>query len=110
MKESSLRKPEGTWAIEAFDFLRLFRRVGKSFLGLLLLQIGWTVYILLLDKIIGANPDPASTAIPLWPRSALRLPLAFSSNTFLVVGSILIVVGWVFYSGFYQYLVALIWN
>jgi len=109
MKEKAAsHEPEGKWAIEAFDFLRLFRRIGRSFLGLLFLEIGWTAYILLLNKIIGGNPNPAAIEIPIWPRSAARLHLAFDASTLLVFGSILILIGWVVYSGFYQYLLAII--
>ena len=40
-------KSSGKWAGEVFDFIRLFERTGNSVFGLLLLEIGWILDLLI---------------------------------------------------------------
>ncbi len=70
-------KPEGKWAIEAFDFLRLFRRIGRSFVGLLFLEFGWTAYTLLLQRVM---TTPWTLKITLPPWLGIHTPLDFPIN------------------------------
>ena len=57
-------KAEGKWMAEAFDFLRLFRRVGRNGFGLLILEIGWALLVLLLGQL--PHPDgPPAVELPL---------------------------------------------
>src|SRR5919198_2335240 len=101
-------KPESKWAVEAFDFLRLFRRVGRSFVGLLFLAIGWTLYMILVGKVVGEQPNPYVIDVPLPARVPAQAPLTvpLTLPTFYLVGLFLLLLGWGVYSGFYRYVSA----
>lgn len=97
---------EGKWTAEAFGFLRLFRRTGRSLVGLLFLQAGWFLYLLLLLRLIGNQRAPLSLGIP-WPTGSggqifaiIDVPIA----PVYVVGGLLLLLGWILYSGVYRYL------
>jgi hypothetical protein len=40
----------GKWAAEAYDFVRFLQRDGKRLSGLLVLQIGWLLLVILLTN------------------------------------------------------------
>lgn len=46
-------KSEAKYAAEAFELFRLFDRIGRSFYGLLLLEIGWLLILILAAKLTG---------------------------------------------------------
>jgi len=97
--------PQGKWAVEAYDFLRLFRRVGRSFFGLALLILAWTAFMLLLQKLIGGSihlPDlPLKWRWLFGGRVLITIPL--NASTFYLAGVVLVALVWSFYSDFYQY-------
>ena len=104
-------KPQGKWAVEAYDFLRLFRRVGRSFFGVALLILGWTAYLLLLQKLISGSPHLQYLSLR-WPLSSSGQVLAtvpINTTTIYIAGIVVVLICWSFYSGFYQYAFALAW-
>lgn len=97
-------KSSGQWAAEAFDFLRLFRRVSRSFSGLLLVEIGWAALLFLVAKLSAADATPV-VGIP-WIASGgptvQDVPLA----TVFTYGAAAIALVWCFTSGLYLYVSA----
>ena len=69
-EETNTKKEEkatGKWAAEAYDLFKLFSRTGRTFYGLIVLLLGWTLLILLLGKLPAEATKP-TIAIP-WPQS-----------------------------------------
>lgn len=56
----------GKWAAEVYDFLQLFRKVNNSFSGLLLIEIGWLLFLWLLSQLTPAGDPPALPEIKLF--------------------------------------------
>ena len=98
--------PEIKSGSEALKWVLLFQRVGRSFAGLLLLEIGWVLLLALAAKLTQEGETPV-LGIPGFLR--LKRPLLDIANvpetTVWVVGALLIVFGWVLYSRFSHYLI-----
>jgi hypothetical protein len=98
-------KPSGQWASEAFDFLRLFQRVNGQVQGLIIIEIGWTLLLLLAKGLSQTDTTPIISIpypISLWP---LKFLVADSRlTTVYTFGAILIALIWFFTSGLYLYL------
>lgn len=92
-------KSGGKWAAEVYDFLRIFQKINSSVFGLLLVQIGWILFLILLNKLFpsGENFPPASLNIPGYGDTKII-------NTY-IPGAIIICLFWVIWSRFYIYLV-----
>ena len=86
-EEDSESKPSS----QAIEFLKLFQQFGRSFLGLLLLEIGWT--LVLATKLAGEEHGPPMLG-----------PVPFTR--IWVYGALLIAVFWGFYSRLISYLLA----
>ncbi len=100
-------KVEAKYAAEAYELFRLFERFGRSFYGLLLAQIGWLFLLLLASKIVGDKNGPPALAFPVLTFDSPYV--AFQDVRLAVVavmGSIIIGIGWVFYSRLHHYIVA----
>lgn len=100
-------KSEAKYAAEAFELFRLFDRIGRSFYGLLLLEIGWLLILILAAKLTGEKAGPPMLAVPM-PTVIGPPYLRFEDvriTAVSVVGGILIFAGWVFYSRLHHYLV-----
>jgi hypothetical protein len=83
---------EGQYASQTVAYLTLFQRVGRSFLGLLLLELGWALVMVLVGKISGDEKTaPRIGSIPL--------------TIIWAYGAILVFIGWAFYSRLYAYLI-----
>ncbi|MFH0344485.1 MAG: hypothetical protein ACHBNF_20715 [Chromatiales bacterium] len=54
---------EAKWSAEAYNFLRLFRRIGTQLDGLLLLQIGWVLLLWLVGK-LSPSDGPYTIGLP----------------------------------------------
>jgi hypothetical protein len=73
-------------------FVQLFQLFGRSSAGLLLLEAGWTVILVLVTKLTGEEEPPEIAGVPL--------------TAWWVAGCIVIAFVWVIYSGLYIYLLA----
>lgn len=100
-------EPSGKWATEAFDFLRLFQRIGKSLTGLILLEAAFGAYLLLVLKLTGSrNGFPALQFSVPWLRlRALQGEIYVPITTTYLVGALFVFVCWLFYSGLHRYLI-----
>jgi hypothetical protein len=87
------------WASEAFEFLRLFRRIGDTFFGLGLLQVAWALLILLLSKLL----PPSSPAIT-FANVLTGADATIRLTTLYVYGSLAVFLLWGVTSRFYLYL------
>ncbi len=95
-------KVSGKWASEAFDFLRMYERVGSQLPGLLLMLIGWAAFLLLVANLSPENAAPAID-LPHWNGGQFSMgtvPL----TTVVTVGSLVIVIIWGARSGVYLWL------
>jgi hypothetical protein len=113
--DENLGKPTGKWASEFYDFVRIFRRVSSSVYGLLLVEIAWVVFLILVQRLSPGSARPTVTVpfanaavsvsdllIPggfillalwtVWSRLALYgvLPLRFLIARFLTAVSLLV--------------------
>lgn len=91
-------KNSGKWASEVFDFIRLLKRTGSSFFGLLILELGWILFLMLISRIypVGDNPPPPTILLP----SGKDIQIA----QLLLPGVLIVFILWFFGSGFYIYL------
>ena len=93
---------DAKWAAEAFAFLRLFQRVGNQIWGLILLEVGWALLLMLVGKL--SEPDS---------KPVLRLPWFAEDGHFgledipltslFPIGGLALVVVWLFSSGLHIY-------
>jgi hypothetical protein len=86
MAEESDEKVE----LKISELLHLFQRFGRSVLGLLLLEIGWTVLLVMASKLVpegGSGRDEEFSLLVGWE-----------------IGAVLIAAGWSIYSRLYAYL------
>ena len=62
-------KSQGKWASEIYDTVRIFRRINSTIYGLLSVEIGWILLLVLVTKLSspGKNPAPAIVTIPCFP-------------------------------------------
>lgn len=99
---------DARYASEVQQFLALFQAVGTSVAGLLILEIGWTLVLILASSLNGDQGHGPTVTVP-WltglvpPRAALY---DVPSSTVWVVGSLLVVAGWVVHSRLYVYAVS----
>ncbi len=101
-KESSVK-----WAREAFEFLKLFRREQRQISGLLLLEIGWALLLVLVAKLSAADSEPM-LGVP-WPWDhwhARQFPL----STVFLVGALAVAGLWFFSSGLFLCLRLIVWR
>ena len=84
---------ESKQSSQAIEFLKLFQQLGRSFLGLLLLEIGWTLFLVLATKLTGEEQGPPTLG---------TLPF----TQIWVYGAVLIAVFWGVYSRLISYLMA----
>lgn len=91
-------KYTGQWASETYDFIRLFRGVGKSIFGLFLLELGWILLLMLISRI----QPTGDTA----PAATVSLPGGTSIlvTQLLIPGMIVVFVVWFVRSGLSVYL------
>jgi hypothetical protein len=63
MTEASPTEPrhDAKYASEAFEFLRLFQRIGRSLTGLVFLELGWTLLTVLATRLAGTSGTPMFT-------------------------------------------------
>lgn len=64
----SEEKGRTKWASEIYDTLLIFRRISNQVYGLLLVELGWVLLLVLVAKLSpsgGNNPQPAIVAVPL---------------------------------------------
>jgi hypothetical protein len=86
MAEDSDEKVE----LKVSELVHLFQRFGRSVLGLLLLEIGWTVLLVMASKLVpegGSGGDKEISLLVAWE-----------------IGAVVIAVGWSIYSRLYAYL------
>ncbi len=97
-------EPQGRWSSEAFDILRVFRRVGRSFVGLLVLEIAWPMLLEVLARF--AVKDAAGNQFLTfdWLLSSTGQPVTVSVQSIYTIGALLILLVWTYYSDLYQYL------
>jgi hypothetical protein len=51
-------EPESKQSSQALELFKLFQQVGHSFLGLVILEIGWTFVLVLASKLTGEEHGP----------------------------------------------------
>src|SRR5437879_6489435 len=71
---SGSREPSGKWAAEFYDFLRIFRRINNSIYGLLLVEVAWVFFLILLGRLSSSKP-PVIT-VP-WTNAAVPVSDVF---------------------------------
>src|SRR5436305_5701330 len=96
-------KSEAKWAAEAFDFLRLYSGVGRSMAGLLLLEIGWAAYLVLVGHFVGGDAGAKVVSLQR-PKIDLQLTAIYA------YGSIGISLLWAIFSGVHQYATLPLWR
>jgi hypothetical protein len=97
-------KATGKWAAEAYDLLRLFSRTGRTFYGLIVLLLGWTLLVILLGKLPAEANKLPEIAIP-WPQSGWQFTsYAIPVQKLFAPGAILLCLWWCIYSGFAAYI------
>lgn len=107
LKEGLMTTSTAKYASEAFEFLRLFNRIGKSTTGLALLEVCWILVLLLLKKVIADSNGAASLPLPV-PAFSSNWPLITWAMTNLTVerlylmGAGLIIIAWIIHSRAYQ--------
>jgi hypothetical protein len=82
------KSESGKWASEAFGFLRFYQRVGNQLWGLILIEIGWAVLVLLIAKMLpeqGQKKIHHKSIIDIFLIGAAGLALCwcFSSGVYL---------------------------
>jgi hypothetical protein len=77
---------------QATDLFTLFQQVGRSGAGLILLEIGWTLILVLATKLTGEEGSPAIAEVAL--------------TTWWLIGGAIILFLWVLYSRVYTYVTA----
>jgi hypothetical protein len=96
----------GKWAAEVYDFVYLFQRDGKRPLGLLFLQLGWLLLVVLLTKLASSEHPPYSFEFVLPSvRSATKI-IVFKATTLYLCGSVILSLFWILYSRLYTYLIS----
>lgn len=89
----------GKWAAEVYDFLRLFRRINTSIYGLLLLEIGWVLFLLLVSQLTPSDGDT-----PIIPTIVLLGQKSLPVIDLLIPGSVFLGLLWAFGSGLWIYI------
>lgn len=91
-------KKGGQWASEVYDFLQLFKRVNKSFSGLVLIELGWLLFLLLLSRLVPIGDPPI---IP-----SLYLPILGETliKDLYLPGAILLIFIWIMTSRAWMYI------
>ena len=100
-------KSNSKYASEAFELFRLFNQVGKSFFGLLLLEIRWLFVLWLTTKLIPDNADSFRLPIPYF-KSLSPFNIYFEETDITkiaVVGGLLVFIIWIIYSRLSQIIV-----
>ena len=93
------------YASEAFEFLRLFQRVGHTVTGLLFLEIGWILLLILAGKLAGEAPAPAFPVLWLTGHKFPFLGVVDKPlSRICLAGGLVILVVWIIYTRLYQYL------
>jgi hypothetical protein len=77
-------------ASQTVEYLKLFQQIGRTFLGLLLIEIGWTVFLVLATKLTGSESGAPTIG-------------TFSFVAVWVYGAVILAVFWGFYSHLIQY-------
>jgi hypothetical protein len=97
----------GKWAAEVYDFIRLFQRDGKRFLGLLFLELGWLLFIILLAKLSSSEHPPYvfEFAVPALKGAAGKL-LTFRATTLYSAGALIVFLFWIAYSRLYLFVLS----
>src|SRR5438105_3457520 len=99
---------EAKWASELFNFLKLFQRVGRSFVGLVLLEVGWTAIVAIVPKVTLAG-GMSGVTLP-WIYRDLHFGFrAVSTGELHAMGVAVIALGWLLLSGAYLYLLLPAW-
>ncbi|MBP6472372.1 MAG: hypothetical protein KBE23_06630 [Chloroflexi bacterium] len=101
-KKPTTYKPTGKWAGEAFDFLRLFYRVGDQVTGLILIEISWAIFLVLLAR-LGPENTVRIIGIP-WIESGQLAIRDVRLTSVFIFGAILIAFIWFLSSGLYLYI------
>ncbi len=83
---------EVRWAQEAYAFLALFRRVQNRLAGLLMMQIGWAVLLVLVAQFAGKDKTPALSVPGI--KALQDIPL----GTVYLPGAFLVLLWWLFAS------------
>jgi hypothetical protein len=81
----------------ARDYLRLFRQEGRSLAGLVLLEIGWVLLLVLASKLTGANGEGTAEHGGAARPAIWSLPLNFLE--IWAIGGLSILFLWLVYSG-----------
>jgi hypothetical protein len=77
---------------QVLDILKLFQRFGRSFTGLLLLELGWTLILTLAAKLAGEKAEaPKIQHVPF--------------TVIWLIGSAVVFVGWGIYSRLFAYFI-----
>jgi hypothetical protein len=93
-------KPESKWAGEVFDSLRLFQRIGRSVVGLVLASVLWTLFMVLVSKLAPSKDTIPTLRIP-WIHGARDVPIACIFSC----GLLFVIAWWWFYSELYKCIV-----
>jgi hypothetical protein len=89
MPEESKSEPSS----QAVEYLKLFQQVGRSFVGLFLLEIGWTLVLVLATKLVGEEHGPPSIG---------KLPF----TQIWLYGAVIVAISWGIYSRLISYALA----
>jgi tetratricopeptide (TPR) repeat protein len=95
-------KPTGIWASEAFDFLLILQKFINRLWGLLLLEIGWGVVLLIPKEFTNPNTIP-SLGIPIGISFVpFHLQIyEIELGTIYIIGALTISLVWLGISGFF---------
>jgi hypothetical protein len=102
-KDKKEKIVSGKWAAEVYDIFRLFSRTGETFFGLLLLEFGWVLLVLLLGKLPHKEDELPRISL-LWFPSQWRTADSIAVHELFIPGALIIFVGWLVFSGFTSYI------
>ena len=103
--ESKSAPKPGKWAAEIYDVFRLFSRINRTVYGLLLLEIGWALFVILVGKL--PSPDDHSAheiSFPWFGTDGRPSLVQVSASALFVPGALALFFWWGVWSGCSSYL------
>jgi hypothetical protein len=91
--KGSSSESRAKWAGEAYDFLRLFHDVSRRLTGLLLLQIGWALFVYWMQRALAGTSDAGAAAAGEPTLAGIRVSVIY------VTGAVVWLATWLVSSG-----------
>lgn len=96
-------KSSSKWASEAYDFLKLFQRIGHQLSGLIMLEIGWALFLNLIVKLSQLEGSVPIIGLPWFTFDKGIFIRDFRVTSIFTFGAFFIALIWFFISKVYLY-------